>query len=408
MEDSDLSLEHAVDLDPSLLSCVKPAPERVVCNSKEYTRHPGIRAAETPSVIWLVGEEYQRNKQKFWRCGLCKKNKLLAMNKGTTSALRHLRKEHNIDNAGRRMKTNQRTIIETLAAVTQNVAQVVTRFNADTFRYLFIRWVIMMHIALTCVESDAFRDWVLYVAPGLESYLVRSGDTIRRWILWEFARQRRYIKAELAVAKSRIHISFDLWTSPNSKGLVGVVFHYLDQDLKVRSLLAGMRRVKGAHSGENIAEAVIPIIKEMISIKQLGYFVADNATTNDTAIRAILAYLLPKLEDPDSRRVRCLGHIINLAAKAFLFGNDADAFEEESETKKKLLKLEAVRELWRKKGPLGKFHNTVNFIRKTPQRREAFLEIYGNGITPDIKGRLSPDVFRISILRLRLTEHRLI
>jgi hypothetical protein len=408
MEDSDLSLKHAVDLDPSLLSCVKPAPERVVCNSKEYTRHPGIRAAETPSVIWLVGEEYQRNKQKFWRCGLCKKNKLLAMNKGTTSALRHLRKEHNIDNAGRRMKTNQRTIIETLAAVTQNVAQVVTRFNADTFRYLFIRWVIMMHIALTCVESDAFRDWVLYVAPGLESYLVRSGDTIRRWILWEFARQRRYIKAELAVAKSRIHISFDLWTSPNSKGLVGVVFHYLDQDLKVRSLLAGMRRVKGAHSGENIAEAVIPIIKEMISIKQLGYFVADNATTNDTAIRAILAYLLPKLEDPDSRRVRCLGHIINLAAKAFLFGNDADAFEEESETKKKLLKLEAVRELWRKKGPLGKFHNTVNFIRKTPQRREAFLEIYGNGITPDIKGRLSPGVFRISMPRLRPTEHRLI
>jgi hypothetical protein len=118
-----------------------------------------------------------------------------------------------------------------------------------------------MHIALTCVESDAFRDWVLYVAPGLESYLVRSGDTIRRWILWEFARQRRYIKAELAVAKSRIHISFDLWTSPNSKGLVGVVFHYLDQDLKVRSLLAGMRRVKGAHSGENIAEAVIPLTK---------------------------------------------------------------------------------------------------------------------------------------------------
>jgi hypothetical protein len=65
MEDSDLSLEHAVDLDPSLLSCVKPAPERVVCNSKEYTRRPDIRAAETPSVIWLVSEEYQRNKQKF-------------------------------------------------------------------------------------------------------------------------------------------------------------------------------------------------------------------------------------------------------------------------------------------------------------------------------------------------------
>ena len=45
-----------------------------------------------------------------------------------------------------------------------------------------------------------------------------------------------------------------------------------------------------------------------------------------------------------------------------------------------------MRELWRKKGPVGKFHNTVSFIRKNPQRREAFLETCGNGITSDIKG----------------------
>ena len=72
------------------------------------------------------------------------------------------------------------------------------------------------------------------------------------------------------------------------------------------------------------------------------------------------------MKDPDSRRVRYLGHIINLAAKAFLFGKEADAFKEESQSKKQLDKLEAVRELWRKKGPLGKFYNTVLFIRKTP------------------------------------------
>jgi hypothetical protein len=47
-----------------------------------------------------------------------------------------------------------------------------------------------MHIALTCVESDTFRDWVVYISPTLESYLVSSGDTIRRWIMREFNRQR--------------------------------------------------------------------------------------------------------------------------------------------------------------------------------------------------------------------------
>jgi hypothetical protein len=87
MEDSASSPEHVIELDPSLLFSVKPAPERVVHNSKEYTRR-GSRAAETPSVIWLIGEEYQRNNHKFWRCRLCKKNKLLAIDNGTTSALR--------------------------------------------------------------------------------------------------------------------------------------------------------------------------------------------------------------------------------------------------------------------------------------------------------------------------------
>ena len=147
---------------------------------------------------------------------------------------------------------------------------------------------------------------------------------------------------------------------------MGVIFHFLNQDLKVRSLLAGIRYIKGAYSGENITKAIIPIIKEIISIERLGFFISDNIITNNIAIWAILAYLRPKLKYPDSRRVRCLEYIINLTAKAFLFGKDADAFEEESQTKKQLLKLEAVRDLWRKREPLGKFYNTITFIRKTP------------------------------------------
>ena len=377
------------NLDPAIAASVCPGPEKATYNHREYIRHPGIHAAQDPSVIWSVGEEYERNKKRFWRCGICKRTKMLAIQNGTSSALRHLKKDHKINKQGKRIQSNQTTIVEATAIAAQTVAQIVTRFNANTFRYLLIRWIVTMHIALTCVESETFRDWVLYIAPGLKDYLVKSANAIRRWILWEFAKQRHYIKQELATARSRIHISFDLWTSPNGKALVGVVFHFVDKDLKVQNLLAGMKRVKGAKTGENIAEAMIPIIEGMISDKQLGFFIGDNAAENGTAIRAILAHLCSHLKDPDSRRVRCLGHIINLTAKAFLFGHDADAFEEDSRTKKELSKFKAVRELWRKKGPVGKFHNTITFIRKNPQRRQAFLETCGSGITPDIKGEHS-------------------
>jgi hypothetical protein len=188
------SPESSINLDPAIAASVRPGPERAVHQCKEYIRHPGIRAAQDLSVIWSSGEEYERNKKRFWRCGICKKTKMLAIQKGTSSALRHLRKCHKIDKMGRRIQPKQTTIVEAISGAAQTVTQVVTRFNANTFRYLLTRWVVTMHIALTCVESDTFRDWVLYMAPGLEVYLVKSANTIKRWILWEFVKQRRYVK----------------------------------------------------------------------------------------------------------------------------------------------------------------------------------------------------------------------
>jgi hypothetical protein len=98
----------------------------------------------------------------------------------------------------------------------------------------------------------------------------------------------------------------------------------------VRSLLADIKYIKDSHSSENIAKAIIPIFKEMISIERLEFFISDNASPNNIIIRAILVYLRSNLKDSDSRRVRYLRHIINLTAKAFLFRKDADAFKEES------------------------------------------------------------------------------
>ena len=63
-----------------------------------------------------------------------------------------------------------------------------------------------MRIALTIIEHQAFRDLVLYVCPALESVFVRSHNTIRRWIMAEYRKQRLDIKGELAPAKSTVHI----------------------------------------------------------------------------------------------------------------------------------------------------------------------------------------------------------
>jgi hypothetical protein len=43
-----------------------------------------------------------------------------------------------------------------------------------------------------------------------------------------------------------------------------------------------MRRVKGAHTGENIAEVMIPVLVKMGVVSKLGFFIGDNVGNNDT------------------------------------------------------------------------------------------------------------------------------
>jgi hypothetical protein len=108
--------------------------------------------------------------------------------------------------------------------------------------------------------------------------------------------------------------------------LCAVCAHFVGADYRNHSALLGMKRMKGAHEKENIVEVVIPIFDEYNIALNLGVFIADNVDLNDTVIRAILIAIRPDLK-PDTRRSRYLGHIINLAAKAFIFNKEVDAFK---------------------------------------------------------------------------------
>jgi len=239
----------------------------------------------------------------------------------------------------------------------------VSTVQADRFRHLLIRWIVCMHVALCMVEHETFRDLMLYICPALDAVLVRTGKTIRRRILKEFDKARLQIRTELAQAKSQIHFSFDLWTSPNSLAFCVVVAHFIDKDLQNRTILVGLPRVKCSHSGKNIAEAVIPVIRDMIALAKMGVFCTDNATVNDVVIQIVCNRLRPDISDPRKQRVRCLGHIINLAAVAYLFGNDQASVEAEMSEFGNIDHLDAQLDFWRKKGSKGKLH-----FRSQPQR----------------------------------------
>ena len=112
-----------------------------------------------------------------------------------------------------------------------------------------------------------------------------SEKTTRSDINKYFKSAKATIKERLSLARSRIHLSYDLWTSPNYKAMIAIIAHWTAEDYSVKSALLAIREVHGEHNGENIAEVVYPVMKEYDIHTRFGYFVGDNASNNNTSIK---------------------------------------------------------------------------------------------------------------------------
>jgi hypothetical protein len=88
----------------------------------------------------------------------------------------------------------------------------------------------------------------------------------------------------------------------------------------------------------------------------------DNAENNIIAMEVIggeLGFVSHR------RRGRCIGHIINLAAKTLLSGKHPDAFREQFDGRSLMTIIEY--QYWRAKEPVGKLYNLVIDVRNVHQ-----------------------------------------
>ncbi|XP_044715161.1 transposase-like protein [Hirsutella rhossiliensis] len=135
-----------------------------------------------------------------------------------------------------------------------------------------------------------------------------------------------------------------------------------------------------------MAEAIMEFIREYGIATKVGYFMMDNATNMNTMIDKVSDDLEHEFEvfyDPLPHRLRCFGHIINLAVMEFLIGKrppTADSYHGPSDDEVKQ---------WRKRGAIGKLHNIVVYITWTPsdfRHSLVSLTVYGYGATMTLVG----------------------
>jgi hypothetical protein len=245
----------------------------------------------------------------------------------------------------------------------------ITPFKPAVFHTALVEFILRDRIPFLEVESLQFRNIVKSLRPEAVNHIPKSANTVREWSLDYYQAAKEVIKNQLQNAVSKIHISCDMWSSPNGHAFLGVVAHWTDEKYVLQTALIGLPKVKGQHTGTNIAKSLIDVLEQYNICDKAGYMMLDNASNNDTTVEAIHYELLARGITPTitplERRLRCMGHIMNLVVKALLFGREKVALET------------TVEEItaWRKVGPIGKLHNLVRYIRASPQRREKFLQL---------------------------------
>ena len=373
---------------------------RFKISSIEYVRSSslatGKEARTKNSTVWRYGEKLVRlgDKKEVYYCYQCERQKrkqLLPKLSGNTGAHQHLLRHHDIDSDGHAKchpPSGQR-------AIDENAFTLVSVAKKSEFQRLLVRWLVYCHICLSMVENYYFRELVAYLNKGLANLLPLAKATIRRWIVSAYQEEKKKIKEEMRTSISNIHISFDMWTSPNYLAMLSIFAHYLDKDGRRQSRIIGFKRVLGAHTGENQAATMVATLHGYAIADKTRYFMSDNASSNDSCVNHVLKAMSPDLpaNQRKARRLRCLGHVVNLCACALLVGR---------ESKKTLRKLESLTEeesssVWRDHGCVGKLHNIVKYIRWKPRRREQFAGIR-------IKGDLARfDELEVSLERRHMT-----
>jgi hypothetical protein len=280
--------------------------------------------------------------RELWRCRYCYEKNVCReylRSGGTNIIFDHLEKKHQIyarenDNTGSKNFKRARVdedIRESLArtADRDNKRRKVTMeehvLKPETLRDLYAQLVIKESLPLDFVETQAFRSFLQYISPAANDLLPVSAATIKADIQQTYGEKKLEVQHALQTSISSIHFSCDAWTSPANLGILGIVAHFVSEDGGLQKLVLGMKELEGTHSGVNMAKELWAVVEDFGITANLGYFVGDSHPSNDTMLRELSKLLslhgVTDTWDPILHRLRCNGHIVNLAVMVSLILN---------------------------------------------------------------------------------------
>jgi hypothetical protein len=254
-------------------------------------------------------------------------------------------------------------------SLSQATANSLSGFNTQRFRLAAVRWLVENNHPLREFETPAFQQLIAAANPDAERALWAFRTSVSSFVMRLYDHMFPRVVADLSESISKIHISFDGWTTKGGKqGYLGMVAHYVNPCGELKDLPIALPQLMGDHSGVNTANVILRVLEKFgITSINMGYTVLDNASNNDTTVDEIAEVMG---FNAAHRRLRCGPHTLNLIGQTLLWGKDSDAFD--NDVRQHTEESESMKD-WRRDGPLGVLLAVIKYI-KTPQQYALFTE----------------------------------
>jgi hypothetical protein len=234
-----------------------------------------------------------------WRCKHC--DKAYACSRGTAAPAKHLMNPppngHGLPKGALRTAkvTTIRTILKQARATAEENPRKRHRLNDQSgdsinpnqLKVLYMRFITACSLPFRLVECPEFQALLAYINDDINTWLPDTHETIRKWIIQQYEDQKEKVKQRIQSAKLRIHISCNLWTSPNSLAILGIIGHYVIEDGQLEHHILALKDINSEHNGSHLVAAILKVVNKWGFASKLGYFVMDNAGNNNTIIRSL-------------------------------------------------------------------------------------------------------------------------
>ncbi|KAJ6086552.1 hypothetical protein N7467_005466 [Penicillium canescens] len=253
-----------------------------------------------------------------------------------------------------------------------------SKFTKTELEEHLLKTIARARLAFTIVEDPAFQSLLNLIYSDSQGLELPSAKTLRRR-LRDAVTSQQDSQLEGLPSDAKVSLALDCWTSPFQQAFMAITVYFINGEWNYRELLLGFEPLHGPHTGVNLSDVLLKLLRERNLVDRIFSVTTDNATNNETLIRSVQDTLLASgvISSRESLvRVPCMAHVIQLFLKQLLGHIKAAPKNKEVTNVWSDSQVNCLRESADDGDvahTLMKVRSFAVFINASPQRRDAFL-----------------------------------